>query len=179
MGARATVWCLLTHAESSLPRGGEGESLVPLYTPGSVLSLLTKRLRFCTGPFWWALNVIIPVVTTMVNDSKKEVSEAARACLGTICGSIDNRDVEPFIPALVSATIDHEAGGLLTTSTPPTLIFPLLHSIDVEDPPPSSTRLYERGVVENQHSTDVESPPLSSARLYERGVIESAALDRR
>jgi hypothetical protein len=139
----------------------------------------------------------------MVNDSKKEVSEAARACLGTICGSIDNRDVEPFIPALVSATIDHEAGGLLTTSTPPTLIFPLLHSIDVEDPPPSSTRLYERGVVENQHSTDVEdpspssarlyergvvenqhstdveSPPLSSARLYERGVIESAALDRR
>ena len=33
---------------------------------------------------------------------------AARECLSKICESIDNRDVEPFIPALVSATIDHE-----------------------------------------------------------------------
>ena len=44
----------------------------------------------------------------MVNDSKEEVSVAARECLSKICQSIDNRDVEPFIPALVSATIDHE-----------------------------------------------------------------------
>ena len=55
-----------------------------------------------------ALNDIIPVVTMMVNDSKNEVAEAARDCLGKICQSIDNRDVEPFIPALVAATIDHE-----------------------------------------------------------------------
>ena len=55
-----------------------------------------------------ALNDIIPVVTQMVNDSKEEVSLAARECLSKICESIDNRDVEPFIPALVSATIDHE-----------------------------------------------------------------------
>jgi elongation factor 3 len=44
----------------------------------------------------------------MVNDSKQEVSVAARDCLSKICQSIDNRDVEPFIPNLVSATIDHE-----------------------------------------------------------------------
>ena len=55
-----------------------------------------------------ALNDVIPVVTQMVNDSKEEVSVAARECLSKICESIDNRDVEPFIPALVSATIDHE-----------------------------------------------------------------------
>ena len=55
-----------------------------------------------------ALNDVIPVVTQMVNDSKVEVSLAARECLTQICASIDNRDVEPFIPALVSATIDHE-----------------------------------------------------------------------
>ena len=55
-----------------------------------------------------ALNDIIPIVTQMVNDSKQEVSEAARACLSKCCESIDNRDVEPFIPALVEATIDHE-----------------------------------------------------------------------
>ena len=56
----------------------------------------------------FALNDIIPIVTQMVNDSKQEVSVAARECLSKICQSIDNRDVEPFIPALVSATIDHE-----------------------------------------------------------------------
>ena len=56
----------------------------------------------------FALNDIIPIVTQMVNDSKQEVSVAARECLSKICESIDNRDVEPFIPALVSATIDHE-----------------------------------------------------------------------
>ena len=55
-----------------------------------------------------ALNDIIPVVTQMVNDSKEQVSVAARKCLENICNSIDNRDVEPFIPALVAATIDHE-----------------------------------------------------------------------
>ena len=44
----------------------------------------------------------------MVNDSKEQVSVAARKCLENICNSIDNRDVEPFIPALVAATIDHE-----------------------------------------------------------------------
>ena len=56
----------------------------------------------------FALNDIIPIVTQMVNDSKQEVSVAARECLSKICQSIDNRDVEPFIHALVSATIDHE-----------------------------------------------------------------------
>jgi len=55
-----------------------------------------------------ALTRILPVVTTMVNDSKQEVSTAARECLKKACSSIDNRDVEPFIPALVDATIDHE-----------------------------------------------------------------------
>ena len=45
-----------------------------------------------------ALNDIIPIVTQMVNDSKQQVSEAARACLSKCCESIDNRDVEPFIP---------------------------------------------------------------------------------
>jgi len=55
-----------------------------------------------------ALTRIIPVMTTMVNDSKQEVSVAARACLEKSCQSIDNRDVEPFIPSLVSATVNHE-----------------------------------------------------------------------
>ena len=36
MGARAKAWYLLTHAEASLSHGGQGESLVPAHTRGSV-----------------------------------------------------------------------------------------------------------------------------------------------
>jgi elongation factor 3 len=54
------------------------------------------------------LTDILPVVTTMVNDAKQEVADASRAALDKLCHTIDNRDVEPFIPAMVSATIDHE-----------------------------------------------------------------------
>jgi hypothetical protein len=35
-GARAKAWCLLVHAEASLSLSGQGESLVPLYTRGSI-----------------------------------------------------------------------------------------------------------------------------------------------
>ena len=51
---------------------------------------------------------ILPVVTSMVNDAKKEVADATRKALERLCHTIDNRDVEPFISAMVEATIDHE-----------------------------------------------------------------------
>ena len=35
-GAKAKAWCLRIHAEASLSHGGQGESLVPPYTRGSV-----------------------------------------------------------------------------------------------------------------------------------------------
>lgn len=54
------------------------------------------------------LTAILPVVTSMVNDAKQEVADAARASLTAIAQTIDNKDVEPFIPAMVEATIDHE-----------------------------------------------------------------------
>ena len=35
-GARAKAWCLRMHEEASFPHGGQGESLIPPYTCGSV-----------------------------------------------------------------------------------------------------------------------------------------------
>jgi len=54
------------------------------------------------------LTTILPVVASMVNDAKQQVADATRQCLEDLCRTIDNRDVEPFIPAMVEATIDHE-----------------------------------------------------------------------
>ena len=54
------------------------------------------------------LTNILPVVASMVNDAKQQVADATRQCLEDLCRTIDNRDVEPFIPAMVEATIDHE-----------------------------------------------------------------------
>lgn len=54
------------------------------------------------------LTSILPVVTSMVNDAKKEVADSAREALTALCHTIDNRDVEPFIDSMVAATVDHE-----------------------------------------------------------------------
>ena len=59
-GARANAWCSLIHAEASLSHGGQGESLVPPYTRGSVslsrgpwlkpgASLYTRKRLSLTG----------------------------------------------------------------------------------------------------------------------------------
>lgn len=34
-------------------------------------------------------------------EMKQEVREAATTCLQDVCGCIDNRDIQPFVPALI------------------------------------------------------------------------------
>jgi len=46
---------------------------------------------------------IIPIVSTCVNDAKPAVADAARATMVEACKAIQNKDVEPFLPALMSA----------------------------------------------------------------------------
>jgi len=46
---------------------------------------------------------IIPVVSMCVNDAKPAVADAARETMVEVCKAIKNKDVEPFIPALMSA----------------------------------------------------------------------------
>lgn len=45
---------------------------------------------------------IVPQVAAMMWEMKQEVKDAASACLEEVCGCIDNRDIEPFIPAMIS-----------------------------------------------------------------------------
>jgi elongation factor 3 len=46
---------------------------------------------------------IVPVVSDLMWDSNKKVQKAATKALKKLCSAIDNKDVEPFIPTLISA----------------------------------------------------------------------------
>lgn len=44
----------------------------------------------------------IPKVSVQAGDARKEVAQAAEASIGKLCACVSNKDLEPFIPALVS-----------------------------------------------------------------------------
>jgi len=46
---------------------------------------------------------LVPVLSELMWDSKKQVKEQATKTLIEVCKSIDNNDIQPFVPALVSA----------------------------------------------------------------------------
>jgi elongation factor 3 len=52
------------------------------------------------------MHIIVPKVAAMMWEMKQEVKDAATQCLQDVCGCIDNRDIEPFVPALISC-INH------------------------------------------------------------------------
>ena len=52
------------------------------------------------------MHLIVPKVAAMMWEMKQEVKDAATQCLQDVCGCIDNRDIEPFVPALISC-INH------------------------------------------------------------------------
>jgi len=51
-----------------------------------------------------ALSEIIPEVTAQMWDTKPEIKKLATKVMSTVCSVVDNRDIQPFIPALVSCT---------------------------------------------------------------------------
>jgi elongation factor 3 len=52
------------------------------------------------------MHIIVPKVAAMMWEMKQEVKDAATQCLQDVCGCIDNRDIEPFVPALINC-INH------------------------------------------------------------------------
>eukprot|EP00924_Labyrinthula_sp_SR-Ha-C_P015975 snap_masked-scaffold_4-processed-gene-15.10-mRNA-1 protein AED:0.00 eAED:0.00 QI:0/-1/0/1/-1/1/1/0/1032 len=70
-----------------------------------VLSLTVLSLFVACGPDQVAdlMVKIVPVVSGLMWDSNKKVKKAATKALKKLCAAIDNKDVEPFIPTLISA----------------------------------------------------------------------------
>jgi elongation factor 3 len=54
------------------------------------------------GPVGRLLEIIVPALTSAMGNTKRAISETAGECMTAVCESIDNRDVKPFVPALVS-----------------------------------------------------------------------------
>ena len=50
----------------------------------------------------------MPVIAAGVWDTKADVKTAAVKAMQSGCDSVDNRDIKPFVPALISATQNHD-----------------------------------------------------------------------
>ena len=47
--------------------------------------------------------LLVPCVSALMWDTKKQVKKTATQSMKAICGAIDNIDLKPFIPALIEA----------------------------------------------------------------------------
>ncbi|KAI8369228.1 armadillo-type protein [Radiomyces spectabilis] len=70
------------------------------------LTLLDELTKKNPKEFFVCIPDIIPVVSDCMWDTKADVKKAATATMGNICGLIENKDIERFIPAVIGC-INH------------------------------------------------------------------------
>ncbi|KAI8900128.1 P-loop containing nucleoside triphosphate hydrolase protein [Globomyces pollinis-pini] len=68
----------------------------------AALKFLANLTKTSASQVQMCLPLIIPAVSDTMWDTKNEVKSAATDCMIQVCGTLDNIDVIPFIPALVS-----------------------------------------------------------------------------
>jgi len=68
------------------------------------LNLLGKLAEKHPRAFCRTLHESMPVIAAGVWDTKADVKKAAVKAMQQACDSVDNRDIKPFVPALISAT---------------------------------------------------------------------------
>ena len=71
-----------------------------------VCNLLKKLAAKHQLPFSRCLPIAIAPISEAMWDTKKEVKEAAAACMLVACNSVTNRDIKPFVEPLVRAIQD-------------------------------------------------------------------------
>jgi len=72
----------------------------------AALSLLKDMTVTAPKQVTYAMELIIPAVTEVIGDVKKQVKEAATAALEAVMGVVGNKDIEPFIPSVVESIAD-------------------------------------------------------------------------
>lgn len=68
---------------------------------GNLTKTSASQIQLC-------LPIIIPVVSDVMWATKPEVKVAATECMTLVCGTLDNIDVIPFLPALISCIANPE-----------------------------------------------------------------------
>ncbi|KAJ8657866.1 hypothetical protein O0I10_006394 [Lichtheimia ornata] len=66
------------------------------------LSLLDDLVKLKAKAFFHTIPDVIPVVSDCMWDTKADVKKAATATMGNICGLVENKDIERFIPAVIA-----------------------------------------------------------------------------
>jgi len=66
------------------------------------LNLVSQFARVAPGQTTRAIPELIPALSAFMGDARAEVSKAAEDALLSSCNVVDNKDIEPFIPTLVS-----------------------------------------------------------------------------
>tara|TARA_B110000263_G_scaffold246551_1_gene257759 strand:+ start:4 stop:3117 length:3114 start_codon:yes stop_codon:yes gene_type:complete len=74
------------------------------------LKLITKLGKKRPEFIGRELTKLIPIISDLINDARKEVSQAARETMSTITYCTGNDDLEPFIPYVLKAIIDPNNG---------------------------------------------------------------------
>ncbi|KAL0083058.1 P-loop containing nucleoside triphosphate hydrolase protein [Phycomyces blakesleeanus] len=70
------------------------------------LSLLDELAKKNGPQFFVVIPEVIPVVSDCMWDTKTDVKKAATSTMGNICALVENKDIERFIPAVISC-INH------------------------------------------------------------------------
>ncbi len=66
------------------------------------LNLVAQFARIAPGQTTRSIPELIPSLSAFMGDARAEVSKAAEDALLACCNVVDNKDIEPFIPTLVS-----------------------------------------------------------------------------
>jgi elongation factor 3 len=81
----------------------EGMELKKLWqTKVAAMSLLVALSKQAPEQVKVCLPTVVPVLSACVCDAKRQVKDAAISSMSIVCASVGNRDVDPFIPALIS-----------------------------------------------------------------------------
>merc|ERR1712100_454978 len=82
---------------------GAGMGTISWKTKVGCLKLLGTLAHTAPTQIGQLLPEVVPKVTENMWDTKPEVKQAAKACLGECCTVIHNPDVQPIVPVLISA----------------------------------------------------------------------------
>ena len=90
-------------AATLLPFLFAGMGTISWKTKVGCLNLLGTLAHTAPTQIGQLLPEVVPKVTENMWDTKPEVKQAAKACLGECCTVIHNPDVQPIVPVLISA----------------------------------------------------------------------------
>jgi elongation factor 3 len=77
-------------------------------TKMAALTFLKNLTKTSASQVQLSLPLIVPAVSDNMWDSKPEVKQAATECMEQVCETLDNLDVVPFLPALISCIMRPE-----------------------------------------------------------------------